>query len=51
VATHEFLSPEWMEAARGIREEYEGKVPPPEQGVRMNQVITDVATSTAPTSP
>jgi hypothetical protein len=42
VATHEFLSPEWMEAARLIREEFDGKVPPPEQGVRMNQVITDV---------
>ena len=42
MATHQFLSPEWMEAARGIREEYSGKVVPPEHAVRMNQVITDV---------
>ena len=42
MATHKFLSPEWMEAARTIREELEGEVPPPEHSVRMNQVITDV---------
>jgi len=42
VATHQFLSPEWMEAAREIREELDGQVPPPEHAVRMNQVITDV---------
>jgi SCP-2 sterol transfer family len=42
VATHQFLSPEWMEAARAIREELDGQVPPPEHSVRMNQVSTDV---------
>ena len=42
VATHQFLSPEWMEAARAIREELDGQVHPPEHSIRMNQVITDV---------
>jgi hypothetical protein len=42
VASHQFLSPEWMEAARAIREEFDGRVPTPEHSVRMNQVITDV---------
>jgi hypothetical protein len=42
VATHQFLSPEWIEAARAIRQELDGQVPPPAQSVRMNQVITDV---------
>jgi hypothetical protein len=39
---HPFLSPEWIEAARAIREELRGKVtttPPP---FRMNQVVTGV---------
>jgi hypothetical protein len=40
--THQFLSPEWIDAARAIREELKGKAtttPPP---MRMNQVVTDV---------
>jgi hypothetical protein len=40
--THVFLSPEWIEAARAIREELKDKAtttPPP---LRMNQVVTDV---------
>ncbi len=37
----EFLSTAWIEAARAIREEYEGRVGPPPVAVRMNQVITD----------
>ena len=39
---HPFLSEEWIEAARAIRAELEGKAtvkPPP---FRMNQVVTDV---------
>ena len=39
---HPFLSPEWIEAARAIREELKGKAtttPPP---FRMNQVVTGV---------
>jgi len=42
VATHQFLSPEWIEAARAIRQELDDQAPPPAQSVRMNQVITDV---------
>lgn len=41
-ATYAFLSPEWIEAARKIREEYRGRntqTPPP---VRVNHVVTDV---------
>ncbi len=39
---HKFLSEEWMEEARKIREEYAGKAAPPAHEVRMNQVVTDV---------
>lgn len=42
MAKHPFLSDEWMEAAKAIREEYEDKVSPPAHAVRMNQVVTDV---------
>lgn len=37
-----FLSPEWMEAAREIRERHDGDVPDMTQAVRINQIITDV---------
>jgi hypothetical protein len=37
-----FLSEEWLEAARNIREEYSGKTPPIAHVVRMNLVITSV---------
>ena len=39
---HKFLSDEWLEAAKAIREEYKGKSAPPAHAVRMNQIITDV---------
>ena len=42
MATHEFLSDEWIAAAQAIREEYAGKAttaPPP---MRMNVVISEV---------
>jgi hypothetical protein len=42
VATYPFLSDDWLLAARAIREEYRGKLPPIAHQVRMNQVITDV---------
>jgi putative sterol carrier protein len=42
VAKHPFLSDEWMEAAKKIREEYRGKGTPPAHAVKMNQVITEV---------
>ena len=39
---YQFLSDEWVEAARKIREEYKGKGSPPAHSVRMNQIITEV---------
>ena len=39
---YKFLSDEWMDEARKIREEFAGKGNPPAHAVRMNQVITDV---------
>ena len=38
----EFLTPEWVDAAHKIREEFEGKVAAPAHVVKMNQVVTDV---------
>ena len=37
-----FLSDEWLEAAKAIREEYRGKAAAPAHVVRMNQIITEV---------
>jgi len=37
-----FLSTEWMDAAKTIREKYADKASPITISVRMNQVITDV---------
>jgi putative sterol carrier protein len=42
VAKYPFLSQEWMDEARKIREEYRGKTAPIPHQVRMNQVITNV---------
>ena len=42
MAQYPFLSDEWMEEAKKIREEYRGKGTPPAHKVKMNQVITDV---------
>jgi putative sterol carrier protein len=39
---HPFLSDEWLEAAKSIREEYAGKAAAPAHSVKMNQVITEV---------
>ena len=39
---HPFLSDEWLEAAKNIREEYAGQTTPPAHAVRMNQIITEV---------
>ena len=38
---YEFLSAEWMDAAKAIREKYAPQAPPITISVRMNQVITD----------
>ena len=42
MAKYPFLSKEWMEEARKIREEYRGKAQPIPHTIRMNLNITDV---------
>ena len=42
VTVHEFLSPEWIEAALALRDEYADRLPDPPTPVRMNLIITDV---------
>jgi len=43
-----FLSDEWMEAAKAIRDEYQDQVKPPAHSIRMNQIVTDVPFSDDP---
>lgn len=45
---YDFLSPEWIAAAKEIRDEYAGRVSPPEHPVRMNLVVTDAPFSADP---
>ena len=40
--SHLFLSPEWIAAARGIRERHHGSIPQVPVTVRINVVATDV---------
>jgi putative sterol carrier protein len=40
--SHPFLSPEWMDAAKAIREKYADQAAQITTSIRMNQVITDV---------
>ena len=42
MASYPFLSDEWLDEARKIRAEYEGKTPPITHVVRMNLVVTQV---------
>ncbi len=42
MAKYPFLSDEWTEEAKKIREEYRGKVPPPAHTIKANLVITEV---------
>ena len=42
MATHPFLSPEWIDEARGINDEYRGRTAPVPAEVRVNLVVTDV---------
>jgi hypothetical protein len=37
-----FLSPEWIDAVREVRDRYAGRVPAASNPVRMNQIVTDV---------
>jgi len=38
---YEFLTPEWIAAAKKIRDESDVETKPPAHSVRMNQIITD----------
>jgi hypothetical protein len=42
VAPHPFLSDEWIEEARALRERWEGRLPAPELPVRLNVVVTGI---------
>lgn len=42
MASYPFLSDEWIEEVRNLREEYRGQGEPAGDAVRMNQLITDV---------
>ncbi len=42
MASYEFLSPQWIEAALALRDEYADRLPEPPAPVRMNLVVTDV---------
>lgn len=39
---YEFMTPEWIEAALAIRDDYSKHLPEPPAPVRMNLVVTDV---------
>ena len=41
VSSYHFLSPEWVDAARRIRDEYSDRIPPPPVAIRANVIITD----------
>jgi putative sterol carrier protein len=41
MATYEFLSPEWVDAATSIRDEYADRLAPPAVALRVNLVVTD----------
>ncbi|KAA0232845.1 MAG: hypothetical protein JJLCMIEE_02381 [Acidimicrobiales bacterium] len=42
VAKYKFLTEEWIEEAKKLREQFEGEASPPAHAVKMNQIITDV---------
>lgn len=42
MTTYPFLSPEWIEAALEIRDEYASRVDEPPSEIRVNLVVTDV---------
>ena len=42
MAQYPFLSDEWMDEAKKIREEYRGKTQPMAHKIKMNQIITEV---------
>ena len=42
MSKHAFLTEDWVNAVKAVRDEFEGEVAPPAHKVRMNLVITDV---------
>ena len=38
---HEFLSADWVEAAKALRDEMDGDPSPPAHAIKMNMVVTD----------
>ena len=48
MAKYMFLTEEWVDAAKAIREEHAGDAPAPAHIVRMNQIITEVPFSDDP---
>ena len=42
MTSHPFLSDEWIEAARAVHDEYDGRLPPPPLPVRANVIVTGV---------
>lgn len=42
MTSYTFLTPEWIDAARALRNEYAGRTPPPPIETRINVVVTDV---------
>lgn len=42
MASYPFLSPEWIEAARALRDEYAERVPPAPMAARINVVVTEI---------
>ncbi len=42
MAQYPFLSDEWLDEAKKIREAHAGETAPPAHAVRMNQIITEV---------
>jgi len=41
MATHPFLSPEWIDAALEIHDEFKDRIDEPDEHVRINVVVTD----------
>ena len=42
MAKYQFLTEEWVAAAKDLREQFAGEAPAPAHVVRMNQIITEV---------
>lgn len=40
VTAHPFLSPDWIQAARGVHEEFKHRAEPPSESIRVNITVT-----------